>query len=177
MKKLTRNILLVSLITIVSLGLVACNFNKKSNDQAANTTNTTDNAKTDETTKSTENKDNNGTTGTTIEGQKESELFDTIEDALKHPATKETIQKSMPKDVKISAKGNDLTYVIKVDGLKKSKEVTEQLKKELNARKSNFENVAKTLLGAINGKEMNMIIKYTDTKGESVYEHKFNFKK
>ncbi|WWU63310.1 DUF4854 domain-containing protein [Clostridium baratii] len=177
MKKLTRNILLVSLITIVSLGLVACNFNKKSNDQSANTTNTTDNAKIDEITKSIENKDNNGTTGTTIEGQRESELFDTIEDALKHPAIKERIQKSMTKDVKISAKGNDLTYVIKLDGLKKSKEVTEQLRKTLNDKKSNFENVANTLLGAINGKEINMIIKYTDTKGETIYEHNFNFKK
>lgn len=172
MKKITRNILVISIITIVSLGLVSCNFNKKSENQStANNTNTI------ETTKSNESTENNGAEGTTIEGKGESVFFNTIEDALKHSATKEKIQNSMPKDVKISAKGNDLTYVIKMDGLKKSKEVTEKLKKALNDNKSNFENVANTLLGAINGKEMNMIIKYTDTKGETVYEHKFNFKK
>ncbi|WWU65641.1 DUF4854 domain-containing protein [Clostridium baratii] len=170
MKKITRNILVISIITIVSLGLVSCNFSKKSEEQSNNKTNATETTKTNESTKENDE-------GTTIEGKADSELFNTIEDALKHPATKKTLESSMPKDVKISAKGNDLTYVIKVDGLKKSKEVTEQLKKELNKNKSSFENIANTLLGSINGKEMNMIIKYADSKGEIVYEHKFNFKK
>ena len=170
-EKITRNILVILLIIIVFLGLVSCNFSKNLKSNLLNKTNAT------ETTKTNESTENNGEEGTTIEGKGNSELFNTIEDALKHPATKETLENSMPKDVKISAKGNDLTYVIKVDGLNKSKEVTEQLKKELAKNKSSFENVANTLLGSINGKEMNMIIKYADSKGETVYEHKFNFKK
>lgn len=175
MNKLFRNILTISLISIVSLGLVSCNFNKKSNNQD-NQVNKTESNKSIDEQKNLDTSNSSDTNSTTIEGTKD-ETFNTIEDALKNSAVRERIAKTLPKNIKLSAKGNDLIYTVEVKGLSKNEDSKKVLKEGLKTNESIFKNLADTMLSQIKGKEMNITIKYFNDKNELVYEQTNNYKK
>ena len=175
MKKLFHNILIISLISFVSLGLVSCNFNKKSNNQDNQVNKTESNKSVDEQ-KNLDTSNSSDTNSTTIEGTKD-KTFNTIEDALKNSAIRETIAKTLPENIKLSAKGNDLIYTIEVKGLPKNEDSKEALNEGLKANESTFENLADTMLSEIKGKEMNITIKYVNDKNELIYEQTNNYKK